>query len=212
VVRSGQAVFLAMICIGTLLMGSAIIPLSIDDENSQRAADIACMCSPWLINIGFTISFSALFAKTWRLNKILLSKNGLRRVKVKEKDVSTLYCISRCSGGYSSSCTASCTNSHIAFPFCRNSGYLAIGSSPDAQHSHLDLLDCNCSSQVRTHTRSRHGSLEPLYWKLWPMPKHFGSSRQLYSLHGCHCRRQHYSSGGCQLSGLSGSQCPDGIQ
>lgn len=86
--RSGQPVFLSMICIGTLLMGSAIIPLSIDDEKSQRAADVACMCSPWLINIGFTIAFSALFSKTWRLNKILLSKNPLRRVKVTERDVS----------------------------------------------------------------------------------------------------------------------------
>lgn len=89
VVRSGQPVFLSMICCGTLLMGSAIIPLSIDDENSQKAADIACMCSPWLINIGFTVCFSALFAKTWRLNKILLSKNALKRIKVTEKDVST---------------------------------------------------------------------------------------------------------------------------
>lgn len=90
VVRSGQPVFLTMICVGTLLMGSAIIPLSIDDEKSQRAANIACMCSPWLINIGFCITFSALFSKTWRLNKILLSKNPLRRVKVTERDVSSV--------------------------------------------------------------------------------------------------------------------------
>ena len=92
VVRSGQPVFLSMICCGTLLMGSAIIPLSIDDEKvddpkSQRAADIACMCAPWLINVGFTIAFSALFAKTWRLNQILLTKNALKRIKVTEKDV-----------------------------------------------------------------------------------------------------------------------------
>jgi len=89
VVIAGQPIFLMMICFGTLLMGSAIIPLSIDDETGQRAADIACMCAPWLINVGFTVAFSALFSKTWRLNRILLSRNRFQRVKVTEKDVST---------------------------------------------------------------------------------------------------------------------------
>ena len=66
VVIMGQPIFLAMLPIGAILMGSAMIPLSIDDEGSQRAADIACMCSPWLINVGFVVVFSALFSKTWR--------------------------------------------------------------------------------------------------------------------------------------------------
>jgi len=87
VVRSSQPIFLAMICIGTLLMGAAIVPLSIDDSDNKHAADIACMCVPWLVNTGFTVAFSALFSKTWRLNKIFLSKNPLRRIKVTEKDV-----------------------------------------------------------------------------------------------------------------------------
>lgn len=87
VVKSSQPVFLGIICVGTLFMGSAIIPLSIDDETSQEAADIACMSWPWLIFTGFTVAFSALFSKTWRLNKIFMSKNPLRRIKVTEKDV-----------------------------------------------------------------------------------------------------------------------------
>ena len=90
VVVAGQPKFLCMIALGTLLMGSAIVPLSMDDEHfSQRANDIACMTSPWLVTMGFTVSMSALFSKTWRLNKIFAGKQSFRRIKVTERDVST---------------------------------------------------------------------------------------------------------------------------
>lgn len=88
VVQASQPMFLHMICIGTLLMGAAIPPLSMDDHYGQGTADAACMASPWFMTMGFTVAFAALFSKTWRLNKILLSKNPLRRIRVTEKDVS----------------------------------------------------------------------------------------------------------------------------
>jgi 7 transmembrane sweet-taste receptor of 3 GCPR len=91
VIASSQPLFLILICFGTLLMGSAIIPFGIDDEYGQQAADAACMASPWLTFTGFTIAFSALFSKTWRLNKILLSKNPLRRIKVRNKSLQHRY-------------------------------------------------------------------------------------------------------------------------
>lgn len=148
VVRYGQPVFLSMICVGALLMGLAIIPLSIDDEKSQRAADIACMCSPWLINIGFTIAFSALFSKTWRLNQILLSKHAFRRVKVTEKDVSAT------SAGMSS------RTCHYFLPYnCCNiytTGHVAVGCSLDTKYHYTHLLDNNCPSKVRTNPGSWH--------------------------------------------------------
>lgn len=69
-------------------MGSAIIPLSIDDENhSIRACSISCMSIPWLVSIGFVIAFSALFSKTWRINKIHHNAQHFRRVQVTWKDV-----------------------------------------------------------------------------------------------------------------------------
>ena len=90
VVRSAQSFFLLMICLGAFVMASTIIPLGVDDEHySQRGCDISCMASPWLFSIGFVISFSALFSKTWRVNKVFHNPSRFRRVKVTEKDVLT---------------------------------------------------------------------------------------------------------------------------
>lgn len=87
IVKTLQPFFLVMISMGVLVMGSAIIPLSIDDENfSRRGCDIACMAVPWLLSMGFTIAMAALFSKLWRINK-LFTNSGLRRMKVEEKDV-----------------------------------------------------------------------------------------------------------------------------
>jgi hypothetical protein len=45
------------------------------------------MSVPWLLSIGFCTIFSALFAKTWRLVKVLESAARFRRVTVRVKDV-----------------------------------------------------------------------------------------------------------------------------
>mmetsp|Transcript_32654 Transcript_32654/g.39673 ORF Transcript_32654/g.39673 Transcript_32654/m.39673 type:complete len:1372 (-) Transcript_32654:215-4330(-) len=72
VVKSSQQLFLQLICFGTFIMATAIIPLSIDDSiASQRGCDIACMVTPWLISTGFVVTFSALFAKTWCINRVI---------------------------------------------------------------------------------------------------------------------------------------------
>lgn len=88
VVRASQPPFLYMVLVGVVIMGATIIPLSIDDENvSTRGCSIACMCVPWLISVGFVTTFSALFSKLWRINKIHQSAQQFRRVKVTTKDV-----------------------------------------------------------------------------------------------------------------------------
>lgn len=77
-----------MICAGVLIMAPAIFTLSVDDEHfSTRGASMACMATPWLLSLGFTISFAALFSKTWRINKILTDPKRFQRVKVDAKDV-----------------------------------------------------------------------------------------------------------------------------
>jgi hypothetical protein len=59
VIRASQPPFLIMICLGTFVLGSVIIPLSVDDEHySQRGTDIACMSQPWLASMGFVVAFS----------------------------------------------------------------------------------------------------------------------------------------------------------
>ena len=68
VVQMSQPVFMHIICCGTFIMASAIIPLSIDDGfASETGCDIACMATPWLISIGFSLTLTALFVKLKRI-------------------------------------------------------------------------------------------------------------------------------------------------
>jgi len=96
IVMFAQPLFLLPLCFGTLLLGSAIIPLTLshsetthdDDENRDHITfPNACMSIPWLGSIGFTLTFSMLFSKTWRVNQIHLESKKLKRIVVKEKDV-----------------------------------------------------------------------------------------------------------------------------
>jgi ABC-type sugar transport system substrate-binding protein len=76
-IRASQPIFMAMLCLGSIIMGSAMIPLGIE------RSDIACMSIPWLFIVGFCTIFSALFSKTWRLVKIMKSAARFRRIKLK---------------------------------------------------------------------------------------------------------------------------------
>jgi 7 transmembrane sweet-taste receptor of 3 GCPR len=87
VVKASQPIFLVQICVGTFIIASAVIPMSLQEPVSDRGLDIACMSAPWLVSIGFVTAFSALFSKTWRLNKLFKYSRNLRRVVVKPRDV-----------------------------------------------------------------------------------------------------------------------------
>ena len=87
VIKASQPCFLGMILFGVLLMGSSIIPLSFDDSKGGRGYSMACMAVPWLLCLGFCVSFSALFSKTWRINRIFQAKNRFVKVQVTERDV-----------------------------------------------------------------------------------------------------------------------------
>jgi len=87
VVIASQPFFLGLICCGCLIMASSIVPLSIDDGIVHAdGCSIACMAFPWLLSIGFTATFSALFSKIWRLNKVFSNARNMRRVTVKVHD------------------------------------------------------------------------------------------------------------------------------
>jgi hypothetical protein len=87
-VRSSQPEFMLIICFGVVIMAASIIPMGLQETNvkDQAGLNVACMSVPWLLTIGFITSFSVLFAKTWRVNKILLNSN-FKRVTVKLRDV-----------------------------------------------------------------------------------------------------------------------------
>lgn len=88
VVRAAQPVFLAMVLVGTLLMGASLIPMTLQEPVfAQHDLSIACMTTPWLFVMGFSTAFSAVFAKTWRINRLFHSSVGMKRVHVRPRDV-----------------------------------------------------------------------------------------------------------------------------
>jgi hypothetical protein len=88
IVKVMQPIFLLTVCFGVFILSSSIIPMSLDDGIiSEESCDIACMAMPWLLSMGFTVSFSALFSKLWRINKLFNGTQGFRRIVVTEKDV-----------------------------------------------------------------------------------------------------------------------------
>jgi hypothetical protein len=87
IVQKSQPVFLELICAGTFMMASCIVPLSIDDSiASVHGCDIACMSAPWLLMMGFGITLSALFAKIWRINTVVSNAMNFRRVVILERE------------------------------------------------------------------------------------------------------------------------------
>mmetsp|Transcript_40906 Transcript_40906/g.98650 ORF Transcript_40906/g.98650 Transcript_40906/m.98650 type:complete len:643 (+) Transcript_40906:726-2654(+) len=99
VVKASQPFFLAMTASGVLLMGSTLIPLSFDDGGeaiSDSSATGICMSIPWLGFTGFSITFSAMFSKTYRVNQFFKSSNARARIRVKERDVLIPFLIMFC--------------------------------------------------------------------------------------------------------------------
>ena len=97
VVRASQPFFLCQLCVGIFVMALAIIPASFPgasalhttDQNQLRheeedtlTMDVACMSALWLLFIGFSLLFSALTSKTWRLNQLIAQGFGFRHTQV----------------------------------------------------------------------------------------------------------------------------------
>lgn len=88
VVRAAQPFFLVTIGIGVFIMASSIIPLSMDDQYySQSAMDFACNATPWFVSTGFTLVFSALFSKLYRIYRLIDSAERFRKERVTIQDV-----------------------------------------------------------------------------------------------------------------------------
>jgi hypothetical protein len=88
VVRASQPFFLILICVGVFVLASSIFPLAIDDGfASQEACDRACMSIPWLVAMGWSVLFAALYAKIRRVNLVISNAMAFRSIKVSERDV-----------------------------------------------------------------------------------------------------------------------------
>jgi len=87
VCKASQPLFLHIICAGTFILGISILPLCIDGEvTGTYGSDAACMAFPWLVCIGVSATFSAIYSKTHRINLVFNAKQ-FRRVTVKPIDV-----------------------------------------------------------------------------------------------------------------------------
>jgi len=103
VVRFAQPEFMCLIILGAVLITFTLVPLSLDDQGVQYYSldgdlnlgiaspklDSACKVVPWLYLTGFSLEFSALFAKVWRLKKIFLAKH-LKRVRLTAFDMAPI--------------------------------------------------------------------------------------------------------------------------
>ena len=83
VVRAAQPFFLLMVAAGVLVISGSLIPLSMDDGGEPDAMSNAeavgiCMSIPWLSFTGFTVAFSALFSKTWRVNRLFRASEHIK--------------------------------------------------------------------------------------------------------------------------------------
>ena len=83
--RLTQPLFLGMMCLGAFLMASSVLFLGWQEPWPHL--DFACMAAPWLLSLGFCTAFSALFAKTWRINRLFRSVGTVNRVVVNAQNV-----------------------------------------------------------------------------------------------------------------------------
>jgi gamma-aminobutyric acid type B receptor len=68
-------------------MAFSIIPMSFQEPLSKKILDISCSSQLWLLSGGFTTTFSALFCKLWRLNKVIHSAGHFKKITVRIQDV-----------------------------------------------------------------------------------------------------------------------------
>mmetsp|Transcript_9051 Transcript_9051/g.21526 ORF Transcript_9051/g.21526 Transcript_9051/m.21526 type:complete len:714 (-) Transcript_9051:135-2276(-) len=90
VVKVAQPQFLIMVALGSVIMCSAILPLGFDDATSQvpdHQGIVVCMTPMWLLIVGFSLTYSSLFAKIYRVNLIFKSGERFARVTMKQREV-----------------------------------------------------------------------------------------------------------------------------
>merc|ERR1711981_1028184 len=90
-VKVAQPNCLGLIILGCIVSTTSIIPMGIETEYRDspdiNGADAACMAVPWLWGLGFTICFSSLFAKVWKVKQLYKASAQCRRVEVNNKSI-----------------------------------------------------------------------------------------------------------------------------
>jgi len=91
VVIASQPEFLSLVAIVSLLLASAILPLSIEGkymfEPDAEEVFVACMAVPWLLCIGLVLIYSALLGKLLRIKEIMDNAELFQIVEVRRTKV-----------------------------------------------------------------------------------------------------------------------------
>ena len=74
-----------LLCFGIAVMALSIVPVSLEHADIEHS-DATCYSMVYLFALGFGLTFSALFAKTFRVNAILRSSMNFRRVQLSFRD------------------------------------------------------------------------------------------------------------------------------
>ncbi|XP_077988172.1 gamma-aminobutyric acid type B receptor subunit 2-like [Glandiceps talaboti] len=70
-----------MICLGSILMYTSVYLFAMDGMiESPTTSSIICNVRIWIISVGFTLAFGALFSKTWRVHHVYFNKKLQKRV------------------------------------------------------------------------------------------------------------------------------------
>jgi ABC-type sugar transport system substrate-binding protein len=85
VVKVAQPLFLMLVAAGTFLMAAAVLPLGFDDFthdlNDLSHGIGICMAPFWFLAFGFSLTFSSLFAKIYRVNLLFEAAKRFARME-----------------------------------------------------------------------------------------------------------------------------------
>ena len=79
-VTVAQPTLLQLVLVGCLVSSSTILALMQQAEPGETVG--SCMAIPWLYSIGFCITFGTLFARIYRVHKVVYASARMRRVNV----------------------------------------------------------------------------------------------------------------------------------
>ena len=91
IVATSQPFFLCLLCFGSFVLGASLITIPVDHGPTEVGmcrtdnldpCGMSCTATIWLVSLGLSIMFSALLAKTMRVNRIMNSSKKLRRITV----------------------------------------------------------------------------------------------------------------------------------
>ena len=86
IVRASQPFFLHLLCLGVAILGLSIVPIGFEHFGETVNNNAICNGFVGMFMIGYGVTFSTLFAKTYRINRIIRSSKRCKRVTLTVRD------------------------------------------------------------------------------------------------------------------------------